>query len=77
LEGIRNAPDDATYKAGVIGLQRAIIDDPPAIFLAWGERLRAVSTRFEVPSEPGRDVLSAPLLRLWRPVADGGTASPN
>ena len=46
--------------------QRAIVDDPPAIFLAWSERARAVSTRFEVPVEPGRDILST--LRLWRPV---------
>lgn len=67
LDRIRGAPDDATYRAGVADFQRAIIDDPPAIFLAWGERMRAVSTRFEVRAEPGRDVLST--LRLWRPVS--------
>jgi len=75
LDRIRSAPDDDAYRAGVADFQRAIIDDPPAIFLAWGERLRAVSTRFEVHSEPGRDALST--LRLWRPVADGRTTSPN
>ena len=33
---------------------RPIIDDPPAIFLAWSERARAVSNRFVVPpTEPG------------------------
>jgi peptide/nickel transport system substrate-binding protein len=77
LDRIRSAPDDSAYKAGVADFQRAIVDDPPAIFLAWGERLRAVSTRFEVPSEPGRDILSAPVLRLWRPVASGRMISPN
>lgn len=66
LEAINRAPDDAAYKAGVGAFQRAIVDDPPAIFLAWSERARAVSTRFEVPVEPGRDILST--LRLWRPV---------
>ncbi len=66
LEAINRAPDDAAYKAGVAAFQRAIVDDPPAIFLAWSERARAVSTRFEVPVEPGRDILST--LRLWRPV---------
>lgn len=70
LDAIRHAPDDAAYKAGVAAFQRAIIDDPPGIFLAWSERARAVSTRFEVPVpvEPGRDILST--LRLWRPVGD-------
>jgi peptide/nickel transport system substrate-binding protein len=77
LDQIRAAPDDATYRAGVAAFQRAIIDDPPAIFLAWGERLRAVSTRFEVPSQPGRDILIAPVLRLWRPAAQGRLTSPN
>jgi peptide/nickel transport system substrate-binding protein len=75
LDSIRSAPDDATYKAGVSAFQRAIIDDPPAIFLAWSERARAVSTRFDVPVEPGRDILST--LRLWRPVADPRMRSPN
>ena len=68
LDAIRHAPDDDAYKAGVAAFQRAIIDDPPAIFLAWGQRVRAVSTRFEVPVEPGRDVLST--LRFWRPIGD-------
>ncbi len=49
--------DDDDYKAGVAAFQRAIVDDPPAIFLAWSERARAVSTRFDVPVEPGRDIL--------------------
>jgi len=77
LDRIRSAPDDSAYKAGVAEFQSAIVDDPPAIFLAWGERLRAVSTRFEVPSEPGRDILSAPVLRLWRPIAGRTINSPN
>ena len=72
---IRSAPDDVAYEAGVAALQRAIIDDPPAIFLTWGERLRAVNTRFKVHDEPGRDILST--LRLWRPVADGPMINPN
>ena len=75
LNRIRDAPDDAAYKAGVADFQRAIVDDPPAIFLAWGERSRAVSTRFEVHEEAGRDILST--LRLWRPIADGRMISPN
>jgi peptide/nickel transport system substrate-binding protein len=75
LDSIRHAPDDAAYTDGVAAFQRAIIDDPPAIFLAWSERARAVSTRFQVPVEPGRDVLST--LKLWRPVDDRRQASRN
>jgi peptide/nickel transport system substrate-binding protein len=73
LDSIRHAPDDAAYKDGVAAFQRAIIDDPPAIFLAWSERAQAVSTRFEVPVDPGRDILST--LRLWRPIGDPRRAS--
>jgi len=58
------ARNDAEYKAGAAAFQRAMIEDPPAIFLAWSERLRAVSTRFDVYVEPGRDIFST--LRLWR-----------
>jgi peptide/nickel transport system substrate-binding protein len=71
LDRIRHAPNDETYKAAVGELQRAVVQDPPAVFLAWSERARAVSTRFEVPVEPGRDILNT--LRLWRPVADKQT----
>ena len=76
LDLIRGARDDAAYKSGVAAFQGAIVNDPPAIFLTWGERTRAVSTRFEVPVEPGRDILST-TLRLWRPVTDSKAMSPN
>jgi peptide/nickel transport system substrate-binding protein len=75
LDSIRHAVDDEAYKAGVAAFQRAIIDDPPAIFLAWRERARAVSTRFHVPAEPGTDILSS--LRLWRPANEERLASRN
>jgi peptide/nickel transport system substrate-binding protein len=72
LDEIRRAGSDDEYRAGVAAFQRAMVDDPPAIFLAWSQRARAVSTRFEVPVEPGRDVLGT--LRLWRPAADKQTS---
>ena len=52
----------------VAGFQRAVVDNPPGIFLAWSERARAVNRRFDVPAEPGRDILTT--LRLWRPAND-------
>ena len=75
LDAIRHARDEVAYKSGVAAFQQAIVDDPPAIFLAWSERARAVSTRFEVPVESGRDILST--LRLWRSVAGRKAADTN
>jgi peptide/nickel transport system substrate-binding protein len=75
LSRIQHAVDEAEYKVAVAAFQDAIVADPPAIFLAWSERARAVSTRFEVPVEPGRDILST--LRSWRPAADNPITGPN
>jgi hypothetical protein len=52
----------------VRALQRAVSDDPPAIFLAWGTRSRAVSTKFDVQQQPGTDIIAT--MRSWRPSAD-------
>jgi len=66
LERARNAETESEFKKAVAGVQRAFEDDPPAIFLAWNQRARAVSNRFIVPpAEPGRDILST--LRMWKP----------
>jgi peptide/nickel transport system substrate-binding protein len=75
LDGIRHAVNDDEYRSTVQAFQRAISDDPPAIFLAWGDRSRAVNNRFDVQAEKGRDVVST--LRLWRPTADKGSATHN
>jgi ABC-type transport system substrate-binding protein len=73
LDTVRHALSDDVYVAGVAAFQRAIVDDPPALFLAWSERARAVSTAFDVQAEAGRDPLVT--LRMWRPsVPATGTA---
>lgn len=69
LDSVRHATSDVEYKTGVAALQHAIIDDPPAIFLAWSERARAVSRRFDVPSEPGVDIWGRTLAQ-WKPAGD-------
>jgi len=68
LDRIRYAIDDKEYASQVLAFQQAMIEDPPAIFLAWGDRVQAVSRRFEVPAEPGRDVIGA--LRLFKLAPD-------
>ena len=67
LDGVRHAPSEPAYRTAVLDLQKAFMDDPPAVFLAWTVRARAVSKRFDVPAEEGRDVLST--IRLWKPTA--------
>jgi peptide/nickel transport system substrate-binding protein len=75
LDSIDHAVDDAAYKSGVAAFQRAVVDDPPAIFLSWRERARAVSKRFVVPSDPGTDVLAT--IHQWRLAAPDTTRSGN
>ncbi|MBI3401701.1 MAG: ABC transporter substrate-binding protein [Acidobacteria bacterium] len=76
LDAIRYAKSEEEYTKAVGSFQQAAIDDPPAIFLAWVERARAVSKRFIVPlAEPGRDILST--LRLWKPATDQRVANRN
>jgi ABC-type transport system substrate-binding protein len=75
LDSIRHAADDAAYKTGVAAFQRAMIEDPPAIFLTWSERARAVSNRFEVVPDSSGDVLKT--LHLWSPATGERMAGEN
>ncbi|HEX4347328.1 MAG TPA: ABC transporter substrate-binding protein [Vicinamibacterales bacterium] len=75
LDTIRHARTDQEYRDGVSRFQQSIHDDPPAIFLAWDEHARAVSTKFDVKAEPGADILDS--LRLWRPVGHASGADKN
>jgi len=62
LDRLRHAQDETSVRTAASQLQRVLMDDPPALFLAWDERARAISRRIIVPREPGRD----PLSDLWR-----------
>lgn len=75
LDAIAHAPSDVAYRAGMATFQRAIGEDPPAIFLAWSNRSRAVAHRFNVQPEPGRDILAS--LRSWKPTTERTLASRN
>jgi peptide/nickel transport system substrate-binding protein len=63
FDALRHASNDTMVRAAAGQLQRVLRDDPPALFIAWNERTRAISRRFNVPSEPGRDPLYT--LRQW------------
>lgn len=76
LDQVRHAATDSEYRAGVKAFQEATLDDPPALFLAWGERARAVSKRFDVVvPEAGRDIINS--IRLWHPANADQIASRN
>jgi len=76
LDRLRLAETEPLYREAVANLQQAFVDDPPAVFLSWSVRARAVSTRFAVPAaEPGREVLST--LRLWQPSVEEKRANRN
>jgi hypothetical protein len=57
-----SATNEAVTRSATEKLQRTFADDPPALFLAWNQRTRAVRREFRVVSEPDRD----PLLTLGR-----------
>jgi peptide/nickel transport system substrate-binding protein len=58
---LRTSTNEAAVRSAVSRLQRVLLDDPPALFLAWNQRTRAVSRRFRV-DDSGRD----PLFTIWQ-----------
>lgn len=71
LDALRSALTDADAISAAGAFQRILFDQAPAIFLTNRETTRAVSRRFVVPDEPGRDVIET----LWRwGVADNSSA---
>jgi ABC-type transport system substrate-binding protein len=57
LDRIRSAADDEALRRAVSDFQRVLVEDPPGIFLCWGQASRAVTARFDVPTLPDRDVM--------------------
>ena len=66
LDEMQMARDEEELKRAVAAVYQKMAEDPPAIFIAWPEVARAVSTRFEVPVERGVDIMGGNLW-LWRP----------
>jgi peptide/nickel transport system substrate-binding protein len=74
FERARFAETEPAFRDAVRGIEQAFRDDPPAIFLAWSDRARAISRRFDVPpADAGRDILFT--LRQWKPRSDAAFAS--
>lgn len=59
---LRSSTNEAATRSAMQRLQRVFQDDPPALFLAWNERTRAIRNAFRIPEDRGRD----PMLSLWQ-----------
>lgn len=66
FEQLSQSTSDAATRTATHRLQQVMLDDPPALFIAWSQKIRAVSRKFNVVAEPDRD----PLFTLWRWTAD-------
>jgi peptide/nickel transport system substrate-binding protein len=67
LDRIRLARSEEEIRSGVAEFFQILHDNPPAVFLAWQETSRAVSRKFEVAGDPGRDIV--PNAWHWRLVS--------
>ena len=54
---LRTATNEAAVRSATGRLQRVMIDDPPALFLAWNERARALRRDIIVPKNEGQDLM--------------------
>lgn len=62
---LRTTTSEGAVRSAARGLQRVLLDDPPALFLAWTERSRAVRRDFEIVRDAQRDPPD-PLYSIWR-----------
>jgi ABC-type transport system substrate-binding protein len=61
FEVLLRSANEAAIRSATSKLQRAFYDDPPAVFIAWDTRTRAISRRFQFPKDE-RD----PMWALWK-----------
>jgi peptide/nickel transport system substrate-binding protein len=73
LDAVQRARTEDELRQAVAAVYRKMHDDPPAIFIAWPEVARAVSTRFDVPIDRGQEIMGANVW-FWRPARDAATA---
>jgi ABC-type transport system substrate-binding protein len=62
---LKSTTNEAAIRSATRNLQRVLLDDPPALFLAWNQRSRAVRRDFQVVQDPGRDPVD-PVFTIWR-----------
>jgi peptide/nickel transport system substrate-binding protein len=62
FDSLRLSSNEAAVRSIVSRLQRAVGDDPPAVFLAWSQGTRAIRREFGIVEEADSD----PIDTIWR-----------
>ena len=62
FEVLRTSHDESAVRSATRRLQRVMLEDPPALFLAWSERSRAIRRDIVTPKTDAHDVMWT----LWR-----------
>jgi peptide/nickel transport system substrate-binding protein len=58
FQQLRESSNETAVRSATNRLQRVFLDDPPALFLVWNARTRAVRREFQIAADPGRDPIS-------------------
>jgi peptide/nickel transport system substrate-binding protein len=66
---LNTTSNDAAVRSATGRLQQVMLNDPPALFLAWNARARAIRRDFVIPDSGGD-----PLFSLWRWTSGGAAA---
>jgi peptide/nickel transport system substrate-binding protein len=62
---MRTSTNEIATQSAFSRLQETLLDDPPAIFLAWDEHSRAVRRDFQIVQDQRNDVVD-PIDTMWR-----------
>jgi peptide/nickel transport system substrate-binding protein len=69
---LNSSTNDAAVRSATVRLQQVLLNDPPALFLAWNARARAIRNDFTVPTGAGDPIGS---LWKWTPAAGARPAA--
>ena len=61
---LRTSSNNVAVQSAFARLQQVLLDDPPALFLAWDQRSRAIRREFQVEQDTGGSV--DPIYTIWR-----------
>jgi peptide/nickel transport system substrate-binding protein len=65
---LRTSSNEVAVQSAFTRLQQVLLDDPPALFLAWDDRSRAFRRQFDIAQDIDRPVDPVYTIWRWRPV---------